>query len=233
MVSRRHRPNGLGLRRGEESPGQGAVVHQPAGSRRRCAHRARVRRAGGRRDQAHQSVRRGDGRHRSPRRTCGRATPTALPPSAASSASTGRSTPTRREIVSTFIEAVHRARRSTRARARSSRRKPNMRVVTADFDGSSADERPVRTSSCGRSSAGCWPRSATGHRGASRWTADRLPDASGGVTKRAADGGGVEGAAVRLAHLRARQVERDRLHRRRRAGVGAGQMSRVDSVRSR
>ena len=44
---------------------QGAVVHEPAGSRRRRAHRARVQRAGGVRDQAHQPVRR---RHRRPHR---------------------------------------------------------------------------------------------------------------------------------------------------------------------
>ena len=48
-------------RRGRVPPGQGTVVHEPAGPRRRRAHRARVRRAGRRRDQAHQPVRR---RHR-------------------------------------------------------------------------------------------------------------------------------------------------------------------------
>ena len=40
--------------------GQGAVVHEPARSRRGRAHRARIRRAGGRRHQAHEPVRRRD-----------------------------------------------------------------------------------------------------------------------------------------------------------------------------
>ena len=69
----------------DDPPGQGALVHEPARSRRRRAHRARVRRAGGRRHQAHQPVRRRDRRARRPTRTCARATPTASPRSAASS----------------------------------------------------------------------------------------------------------------------------------------------------
>ena len=83
-------PAGLGA--AHDPAGQGAVVHEPARSRRGRAHRARVRRAGGRRHQAHQPVRRGDRRRRPPTRTCARATPTAWPRSAASSRSTGRST---------------------------------------------------------------------------------------------------------------------------------------------
>ena len=43
-------------------PGQGALVHEPARPRCRAAHRARVQRAGGSGDQAHQPVRRRHGR---------------------------------------------------------------------------------------------------------------------------------------------------------------------------
>ena len=50
-------------RRAGHPAGQGALVHQPARPRRGGAHRGRVRRAGGGRHQAHQPVRRGDGRH--------------------------------------------------------------------------------------------------------------------------------------------------------------------------
>ena len=77
------RPSGFG---GADDPaGQGAVVHEPARSRRRRAHRARVRRAGGGRDQAHQPVRRRHRRVRPPTPTCARAMPTAWRRSAASS----------------------------------------------------------------------------------------------------------------------------------------------------
>ena len=85
---------------------------------------ARVRRAGGGRHQAHESVRRGDGRRRSPTPTCARATPTRSPRSAASSGSTGRST-TRRPgpSSSTFIEAVIAPAVDDGGAARSSRRR--------------------------------------------------------------------------------------------------------------
>ena len=47
------------------SPGEGTVLHQPAGPRRRAPDRARVHRAGGGRHQAHEPVRRRDrGDHR-------------------------------------------------------------------------------------------------------------------------------------------------------------------------
>ncbi len=42
------------------APGEGALVHEPARPRCGRAHRARVRRAGGGRDQAHEPLRRGD-----------------------------------------------------------------------------------------------------------------------------------------------------------------------------
>ena len=53
------------------------------------------------------------------------------------------------------------------------------------------------------------------------------------VTKRAADRGRMAGAALRLARVRAREVEHRDLHRRRsaRCAIGAGQMSRVDAVK--
>ena len=75
LVSRRSsgasgaRP-GFGAR--ADPPGQGAVVHEPARSRRRRADRARVRRAGRGRHQAHQPVRRGH-RRVGRRRLCPRA----------------------------------------------------------------------------------------------------------------------------------------------------------------
>ncbi len=74
-----------GLGAAHDPPGQGAVVHQPARPRRGRADRARVRRTGGSRHQAHQSVRRRDRQRRPRMRTCARAKPTALPRSAASS----------------------------------------------------------------------------------------------------------------------------------------------------
>ena len=52
------------------------------------------------------------------------------------------------------------------------------------------------------------------------------------VTRAAADGGGVAGAALRLAGLRAREVEHRALRRGRQTlAIGAGQMSRVDAVK--
>ena len=114
-------PAGLGA--AVDSAGQGAVVHQSARSRRRRAHRARVRRAGGLRDQAHQSLRRGDRRRPSPRPTRARATPMRSPPSAASSVSIGRSTS---DTARAIVVDVHRSRH----RASGGRRRPS--TILAD-----------------------------------------------------------------------------------------------------
>ena len=89
---------GSGVRPGrrDRAPGQGIVVHEPARPRLGGAHRARVRGAGRRGDQAHQSVR-GRGRRRRGRGV--RARPRRRQrwrPSAASSGSTARSTTRRR-----------------------------------------------------------------------------------------------------------------------------------------
>ena len=121
-----------GSRRAGDPAGQGAVVHQSARSRRRRAHRARIRRAGGGGDQAHQPVRRRDRRnHRRSLRArarsgfAGRLWRHHRPQSPIDEA-------TARAIVSTFIEAVVAPASRTRAH-RSSPAKANLRVVVADF----------------------------------------------------------------------------------------------------
>ena len=114
---------------------------------------------------------------------------------------------TAQAIVSTFIEAViapgvdEDARRILAAKA-------NMRVVTADFARLAQD-------------AGRELRSILGAvlmQSRDRVTEASQPWPSGElrvVTKRAADGGGVAGAALRVAHLRPRQVEHRDLSPRR------------------
>ena len=92
--TRKSRATALGARR--VAAGQGTVVHEPARPRRRRAHRARVRRAGRRRDQAHQPVRR---RHRDAGRRRLRARARGRPAVGVRRhrrASTARSTPRRR-----------------------------------------------------------------------------------------------------------------------------------------
>ena len=144
--------DGPGSRRGRRRAGQGAVLHQPARPRRGGAHRAGVRRAGRVRHQAHQSVRRGDRRddRRGLRRA--RATPTRSRPSAASSASTGRSTPTRPALI---VDDVHRsgrgARRWTTTPGPMLAAKPNMRVLVTDTE---AFRRPAHGRPDARSALG-------------------------------------------------------------------------------
>jgi phosphoribosylaminoimidazolecarboxamide formyltransferase/IMP cyclohydrolase len=104
-----------------------------AGSGRRRTHRARVHRAGGRRDQAHEPLRHGDRRddRRSLRARARRRS--ARRPLAASSVSIAKWT--RRPaaaLTSTFIEAVLAPSIAADARPILAK-KQNMRVVTADF----------------------------------------------------------------------------------------------------
>ena len=156
------------IRRRRRPSGQGAVVHEPARSRRRGADRARVRRAGGGRHQAHQPVRRRDSRN------AGRA-PTSrardADPLSAFGGIVGLNRPidleTARALTSTFIEAVIApslpdgpADDEVRAVLAT---KPNLRVVTADF---STDWPAIAT--CGRFSApgSCRRRTASSEAGA-------------------------------------------------------------------
>ena len=90
-------------------------------------------------------------------------------------------------------------------------RKTNMRVVTADFAaltrGASSfavdSRRDARRRSATSSSEARQP-----------WSAASLPDGLRVVTKRQPTAGGMGGAALCLAHLRAREVEHGDLHRR-------------------
>ena len=105
--------------------------------------------------------------------------------------------------------------------------KANLRVVTASFDGLDA----ARDA---RSILGAWLVQARDRVAeAARAVAGRGDDAARRHAARA-DGGGVGGAAIRVARLRAREVEHGHLHRAATStlAVGAGQMSRVDAVKT-
>ena len=112
-----------GARRCDDSSGQGALVHEPARPRRRRAHR---RSSSTSRPPWSSSTRTRAApppATRPPTPTCARATPTASRHSAASSAlNRPIDVATAEAIVSTFIEAVHRAggrrRRARRPRAK-------------------------------------------------------------------------------------------------------------------
>ena len=235
--TRIRRPRGIRGRSGglgavDDSPGQGAVVHEPARSRRRRAHRARVHRAGGGRDQAHESVRRGDRRVSRPTPTCARATPIR---SSAFGGIVGLNRADRRRrrreaITSTFIEAVIAPVGRRRGATRSSRRRPNMRVVTADFDAFDAADGgdcDLAASSAASSAALLVAGARSRHRGA-RAVAGTDGRSRRVVTKRQPTAEEWDGAAIRVARLRAREVERGDLHRRR---SHAGGRRRADEPR--
>ena len=119
----------------DDPPGQGTVVHEPARPRRRGANRARVRRARGRRRQAHESVRGGDwqlrGRRVRARARRGRAVGVRRhrrPEPADRSSRPPRPSRPRASTPSS-------PRRWTTRRAPSWRARPTMRVVIADFGG--------------------------------------------------------------------------------------------------
>ena len=168
-------------RRRDHPAGQGAVVHEPARSRRGRAHRARIRRAGGRRDQAHQSVRRGD-RHVGRRRV--RAGPRRRR-LAAFGGIVALNRPLDRAaaeaIVSTFIEAVIAPAVEPDARAdpgRASR-------TCASSSPISSGLQKRRASRCGRSSARALVQERDSvRRSAAAVDAARLPEGLRVVTKR-------------------------------------------------
>ena len=192
--------------------GQGAVLHEPARSRCRRAHRPRVQRAGRGGHQAHQSLRRGD-RHIGGRRLRARA----------GSRSPRRlrrhrrlEPPDRRGDRAGDHVDVHRggdcARRRRGCAADPGEEGQHARGrrgghFTAQCGGT------IPRSSCGPFSAACSCSSAIRGRRPSPWRRHR----SESVTRRdeaAADRGGVAGASVRLAHLRACEVEHRDLHER-------------------
>ena len=158
----------------DDPAGQGAVVHEPARSRCRRAHRARVRRAGGGRSSSTRT-------RAAPRSATSAADAYVRARDADSLAAFGGIVALNRPIDVAAAEAivvdVHRsgdraggrrggARRSWRAR-------PNMRVVTADFDALAS----AAASSSARFSARCWRRSATASsKRAQPWTPRSLPE---------------------------------------------------------
>ena len=172
---------------------------------------ARVHRAGGGRDQAHQPVRRRD-RRAPPADAYVRARDADRLAAFGGIVALNRPIDGRRReaIVSTFIEAViapsvdEAARADPREEGEHARGHGRLRR---------ADDRG-RT--CARSSARCCRRSATSCREARQSVAVRV--AARRPARRdqaAADGRGVGGAALRVAGLRAREVEHGDLHRRR------------------
>ena len=191
------------------APGQGALVHEPAGSRRGAPHRARVHRAGGGRHQAHES--RAASR---PATTIADAYVRAreADPLSAFGGIVGLNRPidaeTATALTSTFIEAVIAPSIDDEARAILAA-KPNLRVVTADFealrmptDGERACRGDARSFLGGVPDAGA----AIGSTEARRALAGSARLAEG-RDEAAADGRRVDRAALRVARLRAREVE--------------------------
>ena len=223
---RRRRP---AARRRDDPPGQGAVVHEPARSRRGRAHRARVRRAGGRGHQAHESVRRRDRRRRR-RRLRARARrrqPRRLRRHrrAESAASTSRRP---RRSSSTFIEAVIAPGVDAEARAILAR-KPNMRVVIADFD---ASAEPAASSS--RSILGATLVQERDFVAEARRAVDRRRCRDGPARRhQARSRPPEEWEALRFAWRICAHVKSNTViftDATRTLAIGAGQMSRVDAV---
>ena len=128
-------------------------------------------------------------------------------------------------IVSTFIEAVIAPSAGPAARAVLAR-KANMRVVTATSRhcASRVDVRSIL-------GAMLVQERDRRRRGASALDGNAAPRRAARRDQAAADRRGMGGAALRVARLRARQVEHGDLHQRERTlAIGAGQMSRVDAV---
>ena len=208
---RRGTPNGGDrLRRRADPAGQGAVVHQPARSRFRRAHRPRVQRAG-----------RAVIKHTNP---CGAATGTSrrrrLRPRAR-----GRSArrlrrhrrvepPDRRGDGAGDHVHVHRgghrARRATRLRGRSWRGRPTCAWSTVDFAALAAAAAPELRSILGAVLVQERDVVAEGHHA---WPGTD-PGELRVVTKRQPTEDEWQRAAIRVAHLRAREVERGDLHQR-------------------
>ena len=138
---------------------------------------------------------------------------------------------TAREIVATFIEAVV-APGADEAALRVLAAKSKMRVVIADFrplargGGGAGRDRELRIAA--RRRAGAGPR--LGARGAAALDARGAARGGPGRHEAEADRRGVAGAALRLAGLRAREVEHDHLHEPR---PDAGDRGGADEPRRR
>ena len=128
-------------------------------------------------------------------------------------------------IVSTFIEAVVAPSVEPAAREVLARR-ANMRVVAADFERLRRGGRRVPVDSRRDARAGARPRRRSAAGVAGRPAARRAARRD----EARADGGGVAGAQVRVARVRARQVEHHHLHRRQ---PDAGDRRRADEPRRR
>ena len=179
-----------------------------------------VRRAGLRDRQARQSLRRRGGRHAARGLPQGLRDRSRPPPSAASSPSTGR-------VDGATAEALARPVRRGGDRARL---RPRPRAGARGQG---------RTCACSRSRLGARPQPASTCKrvggGLLVQTARRLgraPASCACVTRKQPTPQRTARPAVRLARGQVRQVQRHRLLRRRPTlGIGAGQMSRVDSAR--
>ena len=223
----------------DRAPGQGTVLHQPDRPRRRAPHRAGIHRAGRRGDQAHQSLRRGDGcdddaayvgaREADPLSAFGGIVGLNRPIDAA----------TARALTSTFIEAVIAPSIDDEARAILAA-KQKLRVVTADFGKAQpymgqqpADARSflggllVQESDRVEEARDPWPPSPAGADRRRRIRAPRSCRHEAPATEE-------EWTALRFAwrvcaHVKSNAVIFTAADRT--LAVGAGQMSRVDAVK--
>ena len=204
------------------APGQGAVLHEPARSGRGAAHRARVHRAGG------VVI-----KHTNP---CGVATGPTLAAAYVARARRRPAVGLRRHRRAESPDRCRRPRRrspprssrrslrrrSRTTRARSSPRKTNMRVVTADFESRARawaprDSRSILGGMLTQDADQVTEARDRGHRTPRPWRPSAIGrgEAAHRDPRRhetPADGGRVDGAALRLARVRARQVEHRDLH---------------------
>ena len=215
-------PGGPSLARARGAAGQGALLQQPARSRRGAAALRRVRRAGRDDRQAQQPVRRGRSSDKGVADAYRRARET--DPVSAFGGIVAVNRPVdgelARELSETFLECVIAPGVRRRTRCRCSRRARTCACWSA-----TSRPRARARSSCAASRAASWCRRAI--------ATPPPPPPRRSSTKRAPTRRRAARPRLRLARLQARQVERDRVRRRRRArwAIGAGQMSRVDSVR--
>ena len=215
----------------EGAPGKGTVLHEPARSRCRAADRSRVHRAGGRRHQAHESVRRGDRRddRRGVRARARRGCAVGLRRDRRAEPARGRRRRHGR-LTSTFIEAVIAPSIEGEALAVLAARQ-NMRVVTTDFSKAFEPLMPGKGAQESRSFLGgvLLQESDRVTEAAEPWPAGDFPKV---VTKRQPTA--EEWIALRFAwrvcaHVKSNTVIFTGADRT--LAIGAGQMSRVDAVK--